>query len=273
MDETPEPSAEELRVLLDEIDASTDRLLGTVAELDIGQLESPSLLPGWSRRTVAAHLSYVAGAYQRMTRDGLAGVSATTYPGGVAERDRSLHGFDQLPPAEVFELLRGASASLRAMWRDLADDQWAVTLHEDRIGPLALGRLAALRLTELEVHHVDLGSGYTVDCWPSTFVEPCLRLRVAWLGAHHRRRPDADRDICGRWLLQTTDTDRRWLVEASPSTARASAAWTPVTADVMLSGLAGDLLAFLLGRVPLSRLAVAGDVNLARGFKRAFPGP
>jgi maleylpyruvate isomerase len=268
-----EPSADELRRLLGEIDCSTGRLLTDVAELDSHQLGAPSLLGGWTRVSVAAHLAHVALAYQQMTEDALSGRPTTTYPGGAAERDRSLHSFDFLPPAGVVKQLRDASSGLGAMWRELGTEQWRARLHEDRIGPMTLGRLVAMRLTELEVHHVDLGTGYTVHSWPVAFVVPCLGLRVAWLDAHHRRRPDADPDIKGRWLLQTTDSNQRWLIESSGSRAHSSAAGPAVPADAVLSGRAVDLLAFLLGRMALSHLEVTGDTHLAGAFKRAFPGP
>jgi maleylpyruvate isomerase len=208
-----------------------------------------------------------------MTGDALGGRTTATYPGGAGERDASLRSFDQRSPADVVEQLRNASVDLRTTWRELDGRQWQTTLHEDRIGPLTLARLVAMRLTELEVHHVDLGTGYAVDSWPATFVRPCLRLRVAWLDTHHRRRPDADSGIDGRWLLQATDTGERWLVEASGSTARSAVGQAGVTADVALSGRSGDLLAFLLGRVAVDQLAVTGDTQLAEAFKRAFPGP
>jgi hypothetical protein len=41
----------------------------------------------------------------------------------------------------------------------------------------------------------------------------------------------------------------------------------------VLTGASADLLAFLLGRAPSRPLELAGDEDLARAFKRAFPGP
>jgi maleylpyruvate isomerase len=51
----PDPAA--LRGDLDEMAASTDRLLATVDGLDDAALRAPSLLPGWTRAHVLTHIA------------------------------------------------------------------------------------------------------------------------------------------------------------------------------------------------------------------------
>ena len=268
-----DPSLDEAPRLLALIEGSTARLSAAVARLEGPELDAPSLLPGWSRRTIVAHLTFVAAAYQRMTTDVLAARRTTTYPGGSAERERSLRSLDHLRPAEVCNRLRGAGASLLTQWRGLDREDWARPLSGEAVGPMASSRLLALRLTELEVHHVDLDTGYPIGSWPAGFVAACLPLRIAWLGPHHRSRPEADLEVRGRWLLRAADLERAWVVEASGPTARCRATAPDERADAVLTGAAADLLAFLLGRAPSRALELAGDEDLARAFKRAFPGP
>lgn len=196
-----DPSLDEAR-LLALIEGSTARLSAAVARLEGPELDAPSLLPGWSRRTIVAHLTFVATAYQRMTTDVLAARRTTTYPGGSAE-----------------------------------------------------------------------STGYPIGSWPAGFVGACRPLRIAWLGPHHRSRPEADLEVRGRWLPRAADLERAWVVEASGRTARCRATAPDERADAVLTGAAANLLAFLLGRAPSRPLELAGDEDLARAFKRAFPGP
>ena len=51
----------------------TREITESLRSLDDGANRSPSLLPGWSRLTVACHLRFGAEALLRMTRDAWAG--------------------------------------------------------------------------------------------------------------------------------------------------------------------------------------------------------
>ena len=268
-----DPSADDASSLLTLVERSAARLLTALAGLDARELDAASLLAGWSRRTIAAHLAFVATAYQRMTLDALAGRPTTTYPGGRAERERSLRSLDGLPPADVCDRVRATAAGLLTRWRGLDREEWVRRLHGEPVGPMALSRLLTLRATELEAHHVDLGTGHTTRSWPAGFVAACLPLRVAWLGPHHRSRRDADLGIDGRWLLRATDLGHAWVVEASGRTVRCDAAAADDRGDAVLAGPAADLLAFLVGREPAQPLELTEDQALAAAFKRAFPGP
>jgi maleylpyruvate isomerase len=268
-----DPTAIEVAWLLGEAERSAGRFLDTIAHLGREELSAPSVLPGWSRLTVAAHIAHVADAYIRVTRTAVAGFPTSTYPGGPAERDESLHSLDGCSPAEICERSIQASSELLAVWSGLDDDTWATELQLDALGPVLLGRLVALRLTELEVHHGDLGLGYSVAAWPPVFVEVCLPLRIAWLGVHHRARPAADLDIGGRWLLRAADIGRSWLVEATGPDVDCREVSAGESADAVLDGPAAGLLAYLLGRPGVLLLHIEGDTTLAEGFKQAFPGP
>jgi hypothetical protein len=63
-----------------------------------------------------------------------------------------------------------------------------------------------LRLTELEVHHLDLDCGYQIGDWLTSFARTRSPRPVSWLGAHHSRRADTDRRgrYCGCWRKRST---------------------------------------------------------------------
>jgi uncharacterized protein (TIGR03083 family) len=269
----PDPAPAEAIALTSAVDAATSRLRASLAALSDEQASAPSLLKGWSRASILAHLAYVATASLRMTNDALAGRQTTMYPGGPAERDDSvLVGPDDSAETLVTRVDR-ASTALSERWLALEPDQWATSLVEDRLGQMRLARLVAMRLTEVEVHHADLAVGYAPHDWSTDFTRRCLPLRFAWLAAHHRNRRGADRSVDGRWLFVCRPERRGWLVEAHGCAVAVRSAAPDEPADTVLTGAWTDVLAFLLGRQSVHMLGITGDAGRAAAFKRAFPGP
>jgi uncharacterized protein (TIGR03083 family) len=260
-------------VVLDALDAATGRLRTAVDAADAAELAEPSRLDGWSRLTVLAHLRYGALASARLTDDALAGRPAAFYPGGAPEREASLQLGDDETPQELVADLFAQSGSLARQWRELSDADWDTELREPRLGRMRLSRVVALRLSEVEVHGVDLGFD-GLDEWSDGFVEICLPLRIAWLPNHSRALPAADRTVNGRWLLRA-DTGRTWLVSASGTLASAAPKERIAddTVDCVISGTERQLLGLVLGRTPADALHITGDEPLAHAFKSAFPGP
>ncbi len=265
-----EPS--DVEKVLNEIARATRRLEETISGFGETEIDAPSLLPGWTRRTIVAHLSYSAGAYVRVTREALGVGRATTYPGGPEERNSSLDSLAGRPVAECLDTFMRTSAELDSAWRELPRSSWGRSfLDGPGHGRIGLARLAAQRLTELEVHHGDLGSVYGPATWSQEFVEVCLPLRIAWLPVHHRSRPDADTSVDGSWLFRSPT--RSWLVTASGQRCTAEPASPSTRPDVTIEGSGANLLAFLLGREPSTPLRVDGEVRLFHQFKLGFPGP
>jgi maleylpyruvate isomerase len=230
------------------------------------------LLPAWTRRMIIAHLSYGAVANVRVTREALELGRTTTYPGGPDERSRSLESFAGRSASDCLASFAAASADLDSAWRKLPEDSWQRSYEDDPgLGTRGLSRLVALRLTELEVHHGDLGTGYGPWAWSSEFVEVCLPLRLAWLPNHHRARVDADNSVDGSWLFRSPTNG--WLVTSSGVRCSVIASGQDQAADVVVDGSGADLLAYLLGREPSSPLEVHGDLQLFSQFKIGFPGP
>lgn len=258
---------------LDALDAATDRLRAVLDGAGEDALQEPSLLEGWSRTTLLAHLRYGAVASARLTEDALAGRPAAFYPGGATEREESLRPGEDESVTELVADLFTQSDRLAEQWRQLDDADWEVELREPRLGRMRLTRAVALRLTEVEVHGVDLGLD-GLDEWSDRFVEVCLPLRIAWLPNHARNLPEADRTVSGRWLLRS-DTGRTWLVSASGALASAGPKDTihEASVDCVITGTERQLMGLVLGRTPVDALEVSGDEAKARAFKAAFPGP
>lgn len=246
----------------------------TLSGLKKADLEAPSLLPGWSKLTIACHLRYGAKANQSMTLATLNGEDAAYYPEGRAQqRPSTLEPLGDERPIEVVGSLAGTSANLDSLWQSLEPGQWTLRVQEPAdntdLGPITLGMLALLRLTEVEVHGQDLDIGCTP--WSDVFVRTALPMRVRWLGKRRSNHASPDQSIEGRWVLRPSD-GKAFLISASRSGVEISEG-SEVDGDAEISGSRRDLLALLLGRIEVSALSISGDLHLAESFADAFPAP
>ena len=257
--------------------ARTAELVALLRGLDDAGWAAPSLLPAWSRLTVACHLRYGAAALARMTDDAVAGRPTSYYPGGrAAERPSTLEPSPGESPADVVRSWEAAAASLDERWASLPAEAWSVDVVEPAgnpdLGTVPLHRLALARLTEVEVHGTDLDVG--APGWSPVLVRVGLPTRLAWLATRRTNHRDVDPSVQGSWRLVATDgVLPPWVVRVAGALVTSAAAPPDLAADAVIEGTGRDLLALLLGRPPLEPLRLGGDVALAAAFGRAFPGP
>lgn len=92
-------------------------------ELDDAALDGPSLISGWSRRHLVAHVGYHARALCRV----IAGTRSTEgepmYPSFAARREQIEHGAS-LPSRALRHLFQHSEVHLSVEWRDLTDADW-----------------------------------------------------------------------------------------------------------------------------------------------------
>lgn len=242
----------------------------SAARVHVAHLDHPSKLDGWSRLMVLAHMRYVASAMRRMTEGALVGRSEAMYPGGRATlRPRTIVPSAGETVDALVASLHHETTALDDLWQGLSIDDWQLRIDEPDHGTIPISQLLVLRLTETEVHGTDLGF-VSLDSWDELFVEVVVPLRFAWLD-RSRKRPDADLSVTGSWLF--SDSREHWLVLADGIEVGAYHADADTRAQCRLTASRRDLLAFLLGRPSVGSIARSGDVDLADGFKAAFPGP
>lgn len=254
--------AEGSRELIDQVARSTAVVVDALATTD---LTAPSLLPDWSRLTIACHLRYGAEALRWMTLDTLAGEPTSYYPEGRAtQRPLTLEPRDGETPADVVSSLRAASDALLMVWRDdVADWSTPVTEPADNpdLGPVELRRLLLARLTEVEVHGTDLGIA-GLDTWSDVMVRHVLPMRLEWLNTRRSNHRAVDTSVRTSWLLRATDLPVSHVVTVDGDRVISVPG---DTADVVVEATGAELLALLLGRAP---------ADLAPPeFNRALPGP
>jgi maleylpyruvate isomerase len=157
-----------LRQLSDQVDDATQRLLSTARVIAEPELRQPSLLPGWTRAHVLAHLARGADAMRNLLVGARSGQDRAAY-GSAEAREAGIEAGAGLPAKELMADLAGSAMALRTVARQLPDGAWQfpVRILDSAQFPAAL--LLTRRLVEVELHHGDLGTGYGPDNWPPAF--------------------------------------------------------------------------------------------------------
>ena len=166
------------------------------------------------------------------------------------------------------------SRALQQTWESLTERDWEVMVDEPEdnpdLGPLGLGRLPLLRLTEVEVHGSDLDLGLGG-------LERVLRARgpsvPVWTGSISGGPAGCPADrIDGSWLLVATDGPVHLVTVRGESVSSVPAA-ADAAATAVIEGTSRDILSLLLGRPTVEPLAITGDQAFGRTFTMALPGP
>ncbi|WP_280483405.1 maleylpyruvate isomerase family mycothiol-dependent enzyme [Nocardia farcinica] len=215
------------RTTLDQVAASTARLLETVRDLTDADLTAASPLPGWTRGHVVTHLARNADSLVNLLIWARTGVEIAQYPSTFL-RDFDIDAGAPRPAEQQVLDLEAAVTRFTALADSAPPDAWGAVVRTRQGRPIAAAEIAWMRLLEVEIHHVDLGVDYTPDDWPNTFVARALPGVATDLAK--AVSPDTE-----AFDLQATDT---------PFTATLGTG-TPVHT---VAGTSAHLLAWLLGR-------------------------
>lgn len=220
--------------LRERLDEATSRLTAEVCGLTDEQAREQSLLPGWSRGHVLTHLARNADGLRNLLTWARTGVKTPQYP-GVEARDAGIEAGSGRPAAALAEDLRQSAAAFAAAAAVLPDSAWNATVH----GVAGRGHPAWFtlfrRLTEVEIHHVDLRSSYVPADWPLQFVTDALEL-VAGHFASRDDVPHCEVEVTG----QPGEPPQRFVL----GSAQAGRGTVPVT----VGGPGWLVLAWLTGR-------------------------
>jgi maleylpyruvate isomerase len=157
-----------LRQLSDQVDHATQRLLGSARVIAEPDLRSPSLLPGWTRAHVLAHLARGADAMRNLLAGARSGQDRPAYASGQARAADIEHGAG-LQAKELMADLASSAMALRTVIGQLPDDAWQFPVQVLDSARFPAAQLLTRRLVEVELHHCDLGTGYGPASWPAAF--------------------------------------------------------------------------------------------------------
>jgi maleylpyruvate isomerase len=195
---TASTEPEELPAWIDATVAATQRYLEDLTVLSDADVRAPSLLPGWSRAHVLTHVARNADGLRNLLVWARTGVETPQYP-SWEQRNLDIDSGSRRPISELRDDSHQSGERFLDEVSRLRGDDWEqpVRTLKSRTTFPARDVLTARR-TEVEVHHADLGLGYSAADWPEDFA----RLLVG--------RIRLDRADGPSMVLVATDGEGRW---------------------------------------------------------------
>ncbi|MBT2506908.1 maleylpyruvate isomerase family mycothiol-dependent enzyme [Streptomyces sp. ISL-98] len=221
----------DLSHVISEISRSGARFAATLTDTE---LRSPSMLPGWTRGHVAAHVARSADACVWLLAVARTGAEPAPRAGTEALA-RAVEADAARPAAALVADVRASLARLVEDAESMPAEAW-----DTLVTALAGWRHPAWYTLyrcwrELETHHVDLNAGYSTADWPTAYVAWALDDTLATLSAHNF--PIA--------RIEAVDLAR---------------SWNPSPTGPTISAHGHTLLGWLSGRTPNATLTTDGPV-------------
>jgi maleylpyruvate isomerase len=233
---------DDVSLWLASVGAATDRLLAASGALTDGQVREPSLLPGWTRGHVLSHIARNADGLGNLLRWARTGTQMPMYASQQA-READIEAGAGRDAAELAADVRNSAAEFAERAASLPAAAWTLPVKALRGGMFPASGILERRLSEVEIHHVDLGTGYQPADWPAEFVADAL--------------PRVAGSFCGRQdapscrILPDGRGEGFWIGPADGG-----------AEPLVVVGTACDLLAWLLGRAPGTGLRVVSGSDL-----------
>jgi maleylpyruvate isomerase len=207
---------------LDALEAATSRYLEALTVLDDEAMRAPSLLPDWSRAHVVTHLARNADGMVNVLTGVRLGEVRALYP-SQEQRNADIDSGAGRSAQELRREAEETTAALLEAARALTAEQWDSPVRRTpEAEPFPARAVPAARLLEVEVHHADLGVGYTWERWDGAFADGVIT------------RAQGERSEEPSAVLRSTDTGGLWKIGLGEGPE--------------VSGPAGALAWWLLGR-------------------------
>jgi len=165
---------------LDWMAQGTQLFRQAVAGLSDAQLAEPSLLPGWDRAHVLAHVSRNADALINLLTWARTGVETPMYA-SMASRDADIETTAALPPAQLRRDLAASTDRLDADVAAMSEQDWAGPVRTRQGRATTGAEVPWMRCRELWVHVVDLDAGVGFAQYPGELAQDLLAEAVAYL--------------------------------------------------------------------------------------------
>ena len=160
---------DEVRRSMARIGEATDRLLASAAALTDASAGEPSLLPGWTRGHVLTHVARNGDGLGNLLRWARTGTETPMYASREARRADIEAGAGR-SAAGLAADVRATAIAFAAEAASLPGEAWAAQVQMLAGPPMPARRVLDWRLREVEIHHVDLATGYRPANWPEEFV-------------------------------------------------------------------------------------------------------
>jgi maleylpyruvate isomerase len=184
--------------LLELLDSGTRRLIRSVDSMSDEQWREPSLLPGWTRAHVVAHLTLNAEGLSAALEGVHEGRPVPMYRSDGA-RDSDIADLATASPSALRDRFLGSTTVIGEWVEELAGNLAHTPIERTPGGrSFEAGFVGTMRVREVEIHHADLALDYTAADWPPEFVVLLMESRD---GADHTGEP---------FVAHATDLDRTW---------------------------------------------------------------
>ena len=182
------------------LETSATALIRTVDALGTDELAAPSLLPGWTRAHVVAHLALngtaLAGVMDAVLREEPVAMYESD-----EQRDRDIEELAGAEQADLFDRLLASTTQFVEAVRAMDERAWTGTFSRTPgTDPIPVATVPQMRRREIEIHHADLGAVYARQDWPDDFVVELLDVACV------------DQGAAGPFTAYASDLDRPWEV-------------------------------------------------------------
>jgi maleylpyruvate isomerase len=239
----PDIGVSDLEVLTRRIEwmrAGTVVLATALSSLEASDSSAPSLLTGWTRAHVLAHVDQNAAALLNLITWAQTGVPKPMY-GSLSERNEGIEAGARLPIEVLAEQVRTSAAALDGAVADLPPDRWSYPVKSALGRDLAVSEVPWLRTREVWIHSVDLAMGVWFDSIPVDLARAMIDDVSMTIGAK-LAPPDF---VSGFSVVLTDDPEAVITLGREP--------------DHVVSGGTADVLAWLTGRGRSSALTHIPD--------------
>ena len=190
-----------------------------LAELSDNDFGGDTLLPGWSRRHVVAHVGYNAAALCRLMDWAVTGVETPMYE-SVEQRGREISEGATLDPAALRNLFDHTVARLDEKWRHHPASAWSAQVRTAQGRLVPASETAWMRTREVWIHAVDLANGGRFADFPAVVLNSLLA------------------DIVGMWRQKYLGDGLVLAIDGCPPIAVQEDSPTSTTVSGTLAGIA-----------------------------------
>ncbi len=223
-------------------DTGTRLLVERLRTLPDGGFATASLLPGWTRAHVVAHVARNAEALVRLATWARTGEETPMYA-SPEQRDADIAaGATQAAP-DLRRDLAATAADLDRAFEALDASTWDARIRVRQGSEVSARVLPWLRVREVWLHAVDLDVGTDLSAAPADLLDELATDMLTSLSA---------RDGCPVVELRPTDRGHVWQLGGATAGAAAPA--------TTMQGSAADLVTWLAGRSDGSTLTADGPV-------------
>ena len=170
-----------------------------LAELTDDELDGDTLLDGWTRKHLVAHVGYNAAALCRLMDWAATGVETPMYE-STEQRSQEITEGATLSPAALRNLFDHTVARLDEKWRHLPESAWDAEVRTAQGRSVPASETVWMRTREVWIHAVDLanGAGSHFPRRRARFPAHRHRRNVAEEGTRRRSGDRGDRSGAGR---------------------------------------------------------------------------